>query len=616
MNKSPLHSVLNDKVVIEEIQNNEEILEAANSSIGNESLPGLLSGIERTIREGEYTQTEAIILLTARPALIVQDNMWEDPKSAVISARIAPAKSFIHDTLPKVGRVEILNFSTDYIGTGWMIDEDILLTNRHVAELFGQKRGSSFTFRSRPDGNQFQARVDFLREYQRSNIAQVEIEEIIFIDENSDLRPDMALLRLNKTSGILPSPIELDEKVPKFRSNIAVIGYPAEDPRNDAFAMREIFKNIYNVKRLSPGWVTGIRSDGKLLEHDCTTLGGNSGSVILNLETNKACGLHFSGTYRDRNFAVTSLWIKARLAELSTNRAILPPNFHIDVPTLSENEGRPDVESGRQGYLSTFLGESEFEVPLPQIDQSLRDEQTTDHNNLNIILKYTHFSVCMNSARRLPFFTACNINGNLLFNFPRSTDHWYSDPRLDKNHQTDEILYLNNSLDRGHLVRRLDPAWGETREEAKIAEEETFFFTNCTPQHFRLNQKTWLSLEDYVLNNVATHKLKVTVFTGPVLNDVKDRFYRGFQIPEEFWKVVVIKNVFTNCLSATGYILSQADYLGDLEFVYGEFKTYQVPIIQIEEKTKLMFGLSSFDPLHKTEAQPQREIRDGNDLIL
>jgi endonuclease G len=53
-----------------------------------------------------------------------------------------------------------------------------------------------------------------------------------------------------------------------------------------------------------------------------------------------------------------------------------------------------------------------------------------------------------------------------------------------------------------------------------------------------------------------------------------------------------------------------------LEFLYGEFKTYQVPISQIEEKTKLSFNLPSFDPLARTETKPQREIRDASDLIL
>ncbi len=277
----------------------------------------------------------------------------------------------------------------------------------------------------------------------------------------------------------------------------------------------------------------------------------------------------------------------------------------------------PDLSTVREGYWPTFLGEDELEVPLPEIDPSFVGKIASVSGSENGELKYTHFSIRMRADRRLPFYTACNIAGGLLFNFPRGTDRWFLDSRLsEQKHQIGEDLYMSNPLDRGHLVRRLDPAWGETRAEAKKAEEDTFFFTNCTPQHSKLNQQTWLSLEDYILSNAATHDLKVTVFTGPVMDDEKDRDYRGVQIPEEFWKVVVIVNTFTQQLSATGYILSQADYLGDLEFIYGEFKTYQVPISQIEAKTQLSFDLSRSDPLAQTEARPQREIRSGKDIIL
>ncbi len=324
MKKAPLRSVLADTAVMDEIRNSNETLEAARSFPGKESLDVLLAGDEGALREGGYTQTEAIILLRGRPALIIQDGVWENPPSAEIRNRLAPADAALKATIPKVGRVEILDYSMDYIGTGWMVDEDILITNRHVAELFGDKRGNLFSFRADPEGGLYQARVDFRREFQRSAISQAAIKEIIFIEEQDELRPDMALVRMERASGVLPSPIELDPVVPAFHNNIAVIGYPAEDPRNDAFAMRDIFKGVYNVKRLSPGRVSGVRSDGKLLEHDCTTLGGNSGSVVLNLETGKACGLHFSGTYRDRNFAVTSAWLKARLAELEPAPVSVP----------------------------------------------------------------------------------------------------------------------------------------------------------------------------------------------------------------------------------------------------------------------------------------------------
>ena len=42
------------------------------------------------------------------------------------------------------------------------------------------------------------------------------------------------------------------------------------------------------------------------MRHDCSTLGGNSGSVVLSLETGEAVGLHFAGRFLEANFAVPS----------------------------------------------------------------------------------------------------------------------------------------------------------------------------------------------------------------------------------------------------------------------------------------------------------------------
>ncbi|WP_180234189.1 DNA/RNA non-specific endonuclease, partial [Bacillus cereus] len=90
-------------------------------------------------------------------------------------------------------------------------------------------------------------------------------------------------------------------------------------------------------------------------------------------------------------------------------------------------------------------------------------------------------------------------------------NQWHFDPRIDKQYQCGDELYENNDLDRGHLVRRRDPIWGDSAEEAN---KDTFHFTNCSPQHRDLNQKTWAELENYILNNAKNFNLKVTVFTG------------------------------------------------------------------------------------------------------
>jgi endonuclease G len=196
------------------------------------------------------------------------------------------------------------------------------------------------------------------------------------------------------------------------------------------------------------------------------------------------------------------------------------------------------------------------------------------------------------------------------------------DPRLPASEQTDEAVYRDNDLDRGHLVRRLDPAWGASDAEARAANDDTFHFTNASPQHreFNAGQTLWVGLEDYVLENADNRDLAVSVLTGPVLADDDDA-YRGIQLPRQFWKVVAMVRA-TGELSVTGYLLSQAALIDDLPteeaFSYGAYRTFQVTVRRIAELTGL--GLAPYiaaDPLERMEATPlPRELIRPEDLLL
>ena len=224
----------------------------------------------------------------------------------------------------------------------------------------------------------------------------------------------------------------------------------------------------------------------------------------------------------------------------------------------------------RTGYAADFLGDG-TPVPLPGLPRPLGGEggrgRTARAGGIDrFVLPYTHFSVVMNGERRMPFYSAVNIDGTQLRRIPRG-DNWFLDPRIPAEVQTGDDVYKNNDLDRGHMTRRLDPVWGSP-DVAAEADADTFCFTNACPQHKDLNQKEWQQLEDYVLDNAGAHDLRVCVFTGPVFRPT-DRPYRGILLPEEFWKVVVIVREDTGDLSATGYLLSQRDMITGFEFVFG-----------------------------------------------
>lgn len=278
----------------------------------------------------------------------------------------------------------------------------------------------------------------------------------------------------------------------------------------------------------------------------------------------------------------------------------------------------PDYEA-RTGYDDEFLGVS---LPLPSLSDTQRSDTVTFQNDgpVHEVLPYHHFSIAMSRSRRLAWFTAVNIDGLHRYQIDRTADRWVFDPRIDQETQLGPDLYQHNDLDRGHLVRRQDPDWGTDLNEAQVANDDTFHFTNCSPQHrdFNQNSQTWHGLEDYILNNAAKETLRVSVFSGPVLAD-DDLVYRDVKIPRNFWKVIV--TVGGGGLNATGYLLSQEDLILTLEetFEYGAFRTFQVPISRIEALTSLSFGLGEYDPLasaEETMAEGGIELESLDHIVL
>ncbi|HEX8498322.1 MAG TPA: DNA/RNA non-specific endonuclease [Actinomycetales bacterium] len=244
------------------------------------------------------------------------------------------------------------------------------------------------------------------------------------------------------------------------------------------------------------------------------------------------------------------------------------------------------------GYTSDFLGPS---VPLPSAPTSRPVRELT----------YTHFTVLLDPQRRLAAATAVNIDGAALRELDRADD-WFLDPRVPQDEQTGPEVYARNDLDRGHLVRRRDPVWGEPAVAA-AANEQSFCYTNAAPQAAAFNQgkELWVGLEDYLLEHARAHRLRLSVFTGPVLSP-DDPPYRGVQIPRLFWKVATWADLGAEgsepTLAATAYVLDQTPQLDDLDLrtaraaaagdvpPLGPYRTFQVPVADVEALTGLDLG--------------------------
>ncbi|MEH7844460.1 DNA/RNA non-specific endonuclease [Bacillus safensis] len=480
-------------------------------------------------------------------------------------------------------------------GTGFLVAPTLLLTNNHVFPDAETATLSSAQFNYEQDIH-FNARV--VQEYR--------FQPDKFFITNPNLDFTLVAVQNTSTSGV---------KIQEF-SYLPLIKQTGKVLLGEYVSIIQHPRGDYKAVVLRENQITDMLDD--FIHYSADTEPGSSGSTVFNDEW-KVIALHHSGVpdpdndgqfIANEGVRISSIlnYIEQQKPSLSERQRELIKGLGEETAFSSrhqENEAGVaedfDIErfESMSGYDPQFLGER-YTIAHPTLRADLKSDVAELNGGAGNILNYTHFSIIMSKSRRLAFYTVVNIDGMQLKEVGRD-DNWRFDPRIDRKYQVGDELYKNNPLDRGHLVRRRDPIWGS---DAATANEDTFHFTNCSPQHEQLNQnpELWLGLEDYILNHAKNSAVKATVFTGPVFRE-NDILYRGVKIPEEFWKVAVMVRDDGE-LSATAYLMSQKQLISHLEAAgFGAFRTFQVKVSMIEALTGLDFGdLRNHDPLELSES--------------
>ena len=280
-------------------------------SLGTPSTADLArDGLERMARgqaptEPEMAGLEAIILPDLRPAVDVIDGKFQmtHPLWRRMSDD-AGIRARVEATFPSIGRIELPGHKKiPYGGTGFVVGNGLIMTNRHVAELFTHGLGDrrlSFI-----DGAK--AGIDFRREHDRPTGPTLTVRKVVMIHPYWD----MAILAVdNLPSTCKPLKLSLVDARDLIGHDIFVVGYPAFDYRNPTDVQQDLMNGRFGVKKLQPGELQdGMKTSsfGKIVlaaTHDCSTLGGNSGSAVIDLDTGDVLALHFGGRYQEQNYAV------------------------------------------------------------------------------------------------------------------------------------------------------------------------------------------------------------------------------------------------------------------------------------------------------------------------
>ena len=260
-------------------------------------------GIRANEGNDEVPVREEIIVALpagARPVARIRDNkatteFLGSQHSDSWAKLITTYQDQLDAAIPAVGRIELANSDYPWVGTGWLIAEDIIVTNTHVAAIFARTdpRTTGYVFRPGLSSAPVSSDIDFLEEEGTPGSLQYPVTSILWLAPAGEA--DVAFLRISSAKDKkLPNYIRLADDVQED-TVIAAIGYPARDPDypDHALVVSTFGDDVYEKKRLAPGKLKEVTETS--LKHDCSTLGGNSGSVLLDIKTGMAVGLHQGG---------------------------------------------------------------------------------------------------------------------------------------------------------------------------------------------------------------------------------------------------------------------------------------------------------------------------------
>jgi glutamyl endopeptidase len=303
----------------------------------DEALARLLGdGPDAHLRPVDVDGLEAVVATDgSRPVLFVEDDFVDllAPSIGDYAAPLSRLEDAVRGVCRAVGRVDDpAAHPLGYQGTAWVIAEGLVVTNYHVLKAIaptGTRRDGRFEGRLNAGVSvHFGHEVRDPRPERRFPIRRVVsvgregAAEFVHPDAaalNFD-GLDLAVLELEPVPGRpFPKPLAVargDDPVTmgglaSAGRGVYVVGYPGNEQSTTPDLFVRLFAGVKSFKRLAPGRI-GLAAGsvphdprGWVITHDVSTLGGNSGSAVVDLDADggTALGLHFAGVHARQNWA-------------------------------------------------------------------------------------------------------------------------------------------------------------------------------------------------------------------------------------------------------------------------------------------------------------------------
>lgn len=281
---------------------------------GQEALKTLRTVNDSTVPDNRMVGALEAIVRTdgSRPSYLVTGGE-PDVQSSTASPfdeRVQGSAAILKQAIACVGRINT-DETGGFKGTGFLVHENIILTNRHVLQEIAQRDGDGVWI--------FQpgVHINFGHEYNTDLSNRRDFEKVLFYPKKPAINPidhsrlDIVVIELKPADNITQIPLKIFQvaTAPQWEqpgSYIYTIGYPAPPgPNYSPTLLEQLFHDFYGYKRIAPGEVFPSKwpVPAWTVTHDATTLGGNSGSVVIvaGKEMN-AAGIHYGGRSEDENW--------------------------------------------------------------------------------------------------------------------------------------------------------------------------------------------------------------------------------------------------------------------------------------------------------------------------
>ena len=283
-------------------------------------------------------------------------------------------------------------------------------------------------------------------------------------------------------------------------------------------------------------------------------------------------------------------FVKFRVSDINGN------NVTIEYVVTDQTEERPnDNVNANTGYDNVSV--TGYEIPHLN-DQNVYADHYVTMDGVQIL----NYALEWDNTKRHANWVAFTFDTTTSADNVKRTDAWSVDPKLPAEMQVQESDHKNDGFDRGHLCA------SEDRVYLKEANDQTFYYSNISPQLNDFNGGFWRKLETRVqtwgrstadgvydkvyvtkggtLNKLLKNFKGTTVNGGTPTTDANGFTIHGLACPEYYYMAVLSQK--DDVFHAIAFLVPHKEGMTENPSS-DELKEYVVSVDKLEEETGIDF---------------------------